>query len=1094
MATNKSKVIFQSQYDKKGAVAASKSVKGFTTQTKKADTSMKSFIKSGIGVAAIGVAIKKVIQFMGQMTDAWKVQEGAEIKLQAVLTATGNVLQTSLREFKDMATELSRLTSIEDEVILKSQGLFATFKQIGKDVFPDAIEAAANMSVIMGQDLTQASIQLGIALNDPIQGVSRLKRVGVVLSDAQKESIKEFVALNDIASAQGVILDELAGEFGGVARAMGESAAGNAKRLANAFGDLMEAGGKLLDEFLRPIQKGLTDYLEHAVDVIDMYGQLTAANEAFLAGTATAEQKVLLFNDAIEKQVEVLDGTREAAQELNRAQKGLSVGLIEQIRVEENLLSVLILERDAIQAVIDKENAQKEAVAALSREYLNLLSVADKSIDAFSDPLEQKLEGILQDIETLSNFSGEIALSEDELLQIEKALNLLNAERLSILEQIAEKGKEVVEDERLFTRLLKSAREELALQNEAATTLDAVKSEMVGSTGKELALYQMIQAELESILGLDVEIEESKKQQSVYEKAIAEFNQDQAETAALNEALQTAHLELSRAIQSVDIDKINLNGAIIQQLQEKLGIEKDSLDIVTEEALTIEQLMADTEEQLKNRANLAGILAEVQDAIQTETIQNDEQQLAIFTEMENTLNNMLGIRESIEAEAKEELETISRIQQLRLNAVNQVADLNEAQKEYNKLIVILEKHSKTANLFWQEGLNQSDIDALELYLEALEKILGIQEEQTAAVETTISKYDQLLNEEKTRIDNAKELLRIQNSITAQLQFDKTLTAEQAEILQGILNNISDSESVVSTVSTEPTEAEASQLESALAGSDVGNFINTLKEGGDVLEFFIDLILQSALKMESLQNVLNFVSNALDQVFKLLDPFIGAVLMPLIIVFNILLKMIGDFLLPVLVPLIPIFQVFAQILGSAIIPSLQVLGVLFDIVGIVLSVLVPIIKAVGIIFEILISPVKWLGDLFGWLGEQMRIFIWNLQHPLNRQEFTQFSSDAFTGLAARIDAIANAGAVGSLADPFLNAGQDSFVLDDVTAPGNQIGGISGGNVTVQQPAPIYITLNVNNIVGTDGLLQAGEVIVMALQEYAGRGGDVSFLEA
>lgn len=198
-------------------------------------------------------------------------------------------------------------------------------------------------------------------------------------------------------------------------------------------------------------------------------------------------------------------------------------------------------------------------------------------------------------------------------------------------------------------------------------------------------------------------------------------------------------------------------------------------------------------------------------------------------------------------------------------------------------------------------------------------------------------------------------------------------------------------------------------------------------------------------------------------------------------------------MPILLPLIPIFQIFAQILGSAIIPLLQLLDPLLAAFGVVMSVLIPIIKGIAILFEVLSSPVKFLGDLFGWLGEQMRIFAWNIQHPFSTRDYTTFSSTAFSGLKDRIKAIEAAGAVDALADPFLT-GADSFVLDEILAPGGQLGdNISGGTVTVQQPAPIFITLNVENIIGTDGLLQAGEIIVLALHEYAGRGGDVTFLQ-
>jgi hypothetical protein len=108
----------------------------------------------------------------------------------------------------------------------------------------------------------QAAIQLGKALNDPIAGVGALRRVGVSLTEEQEDQIKAFMAVNDIASAQKIILNELEVEFGGLARAAGDTTAGKMAQLTNAIDDLQETVGGQLIPLIVPLVTGLTSLVE----------------------------------------------------------------------------------------------------------------------------------------------------------------------------------------------------------------------------------------------------------------------------------------------------------------------------------------------------------------------------------------------------------------------------------------------------------------------------------------------------------------------------------------------------------------------------------------------------------------------------------------------------------------------------------------------------------------------------------------------------------------------------------------------------------------------------------------------------------------
>jgi predicted nucleic acid-binding Zn-ribbon protein len=170
------------------------------------------------------------------------------VRLNAVLKATGGAAGLSADELADMALEFSRLTGIEDETIIAAESVMLTFRSLGSEIFPQAMQAALDLSATMGTDLQGAVVMIGKALQEPIDGISALRRVGVMLSDQQEQQVKDFMAVGDVASAQGVILGELALEFGGVSEAMGETFQGRVNAMKTEFGNLAEIlGGPIVD-------------------------------------------------------------------------------------------------------------------------------------------------------------------------------------------------------------------------------------------------------------------------------------------------------------------------------------------------------------------------------------------------------------------------------------------------------------------------------------------------------------------------------------------------------------------------------------------------------------------------------------------------------------------------------------------------------------------------------------------------------------------------------------------------------------------------------------------------------------------------------
>ncbi len=205
----------------------------------------------------------KLTTEIGKLTK--QVADGATPKIMTLaekMGLTAPAAQMAKDELLKLADSLSSVTRFDDEAIISAESLLLTFKGIGKDIFPDVISMATDMSTALGTDLVGATQQLGIALASPAEGLSRLKRSGVVFTDAQEEMIKKMVAGGKVADAQKYILAELATKFGGAAVASGKTFAGQLDILKNSMENVQETIGAALLPALTGLATGLVTALK----------------------------------------------------------------------------------------------------------------------------------------------------------------------------------------------------------------------------------------------------------------------------------------------------------------------------------------------------------------------------------------------------------------------------------------------------------------------------------------------------------------------------------------------------------------------------------------------------------------------------------------------------------------------------------------------------------------------------------------------------------------------------------------------------------------------------------------------------------------
>lgn len=221
------------------------------------------------GIVAGAFVLSNVRNWAAELIGAARESERVGRQTDAVIKSTQGVAKVSAENVKSLATSLSDLVGVDDDLIAGGENMLLTFtnirNEVGKnnDIFNQASGLALDMASAFGQGeitaqgLQTSVVQLGKALNDPIKGYTALQRVGVTFTEEQKNQIRTLQESGDMLGAQKIILAELGREFGGSAAAVATGAA----RMRVAIGNVQEALGGALIPSIEKASGALADFL-----------------------------------------------------------------------------------------------------------------------------------------------------------------------------------------------------------------------------------------------------------------------------------------------------------------------------------------------------------------------------------------------------------------------------------------------------------------------------------------------------------------------------------------------------------------------------------------------------------------------------------------------------------------------------------------------------------------------------------------------------------------------------------------------------------------------------------------------------------------
>lgn len=243
-----------------------------------------------VGVVSIGATLgfTAITKAIGGFVEEGREAERMTRLTNAALKSTKGVAHVTAAGIGALANRLSQATGVDDELIQSSENLLLTFTRIrnetgkGNQIFDTAtariedMAAAMNHGEVTASGLKSSSILVGKALNDPIKGLTALRRVGVAFTKQQTEQIKKMVESGNILGAQKIILGELKTEFGGTAAA----AADPAQKAKVAWQNFQEFIGGL---FLPTINKAAGAFTSKVIP------GLKAMISAFREGDVTSD-------------------------------------------------------------------------------------------------------------------------------------------------------------------------------------------------------------------------------------------------------------------------------------------------------------------------------------------------------------------------------------------------------------------------------------------------------------------------------------------------------------------------------------------------------------------------------------------------------------------------------------------------------------------------------------------------------------------------------------------------------------------------------------------------------------------------------------
>jgi len=253
-------------------------------------------LKTAFTATAIIAVGRAVMNVASDLQQAYAVQERAERKLAAAVSANPMLDGGAARRLQEFASELQSVTTIGDETTISMAGMLASMGR-SEEQITGLIEAAADLSAATGISLDSAIRNL----NKTFGGLTG--ELGELMPELKNLTAEQLMA--------GEAVRVVGEQFAGMSEAMRDTTEGSMKSFANAWGDLKEEMGEKAARGMQPIRDFFRGLIEDLTESI-------AAQNDFIANQQTIQR--VIADGVASRQDELGDPIQQLKDEISRLQ------------------------------------------------------------------------------------------------------------------------------------------------------------------------------------------------------------------------------------------------------------------------------------------------------------------------------------------------------------------------------------------------------------------------------------------------------------------------------------------------------------------------------------------------------------------------------------------------------------------------------------------------------------------------------------------------------------------------------------------------------------------------------------------------------
>lgn len=315
-------------------------------------------------LGAAYLAVSKIIKTAIRIgTDLIKEFQGAEqsaARLASAFRVVGVDTSGMTNDMLDFAAGLMKTTLYTDESTQAAIMLGRTIAGLDSDQLKQIIPRIQDFATAMGFDLNQAARMVFQSFEG---GRNMLGKYGIEIN-------KEMSASERFAT----IVAGLTDKFGGMAKAVGDTATGALLKAGMAMSELKEEGGRAIVRFLAPFAEAYRKIAEKATEALKAHNDLMDALDREKKGTDTLADRLILLDDKLKelqrthKDLDYAVGNAAYGYDmLTGAAKDLATPIREAIFDNEKLTFRLLEEGTAVERLMKAEKKRADAVPAAAK-------------------------------------------------------------------------------------------------------------------------------------------------------------------------------------------------------------------------------------------------------------------------------------------------------------------------------------------------------------------------------------------------------------------------------------------------------------------------------------------------------------------------------------------------------------------------------------------------------------------------------------------------------------------------------------------------------------------------------------------------------